>query len=364
VTGDRDFERDVGVELLVATARLWATLGHFGKDGRFRIDGVTGPDEYSALVDNNVYTNLMAQANLRAAADAVGRHPEVAQALHVSGDEAGSWRAAANAVSIPYDGDLGIHPQDQDFLLHERWDFEKTGPDRYPLLLHYTYFDLYRKQVVKQADLVLAIYKQGAAFSEAEKRRDFDYYEGLTVRDSSLSASVQGIVAAEVGHLGLAHDYLGEAALMDLHDLEHNIRDGLHIASLAGAVLGVLAGFGGLREVEGHLSFSPRLPEGVTRLAFRVAVEGRRLLVEAGHESARYVLEKDGKPVTIVHWGESLELRPGAEETRPIPHLEAPHPPNQPPHRAPATRGGRRPAKRGSEQRRPHAPHSAEPGDD
>jgi alpha,alpha-trehalose phosphorylase len=140
-TGDREFERSFGVELLVETARLWASLGHFGADGRFCLDGVTGPDEYSALVDNNVYTNLMAQSNLRAAVESVARHPEAAQRLGVTDAEAESWRAAAEAMYIPYDAALGIHPQDQDFLLHERWDFERTAADQYPLLLHYAYFE-------------------------------------------------------------------------------------------------------------------------------------------------------------------------------------------------------------------------------
>src|SRR5665811_1220281 len=206
-TGDRDFERDYGVDLLVETARLWRSLGHLRADGRFCIDGVTGPDEYSAVVDNNVYTNLMAQANMRAAAAAAARHPEAAQQLGVTEEEIASCRAAADAICMPYDARRGIHPQDQDFLTHERWDFEHTPAENYPLLLHYTYFDLYRKQVVKQADLVFALYLRSASFSAEEKRRDFDFYEGVTVRDSCLSASIQAIVAAEVGHLDLALDY-------------------------------------------------------------------------------------------------------------------------------------------------------------
>ena len=261
-TGDDDFEREIGVELLVETARLWASLGHFDADRRFHVDGVTGPDEYSALVDDNVYTNLMAQANMRSAADAAERHPATARRLGVDSEEVPTWRSAAERMHVPYDDRLGVHPQDRDFTAHERWDFDATSPDEYPLLLHRPYFDLYRKQVVKQADLVLALYVRGDAFSAEEKRRDFDYYEGLTVRDSSLSACVQAIVAAEVGHLDLAYDYLAEAALMDLEDLEHNVHDGVHIASLAGALLALMAGFGGMRDHGGELAFAPRLPQG------------------------------------------------------------------------------------------------------
>ena len=189
VSGDLEFERRVGCELLVETARLWASLGYHDERGDFRIDGVTGPDEYSALVDNNVYTNLMAQLNLRSAVDATARHPEAAAELGVDDGERHEWQRAADAMFVPFDEERGLHPQDQDFLEHQPWDFEDTQPDEYPLLLHYPYFQLYRKQVVKQADLVLAMHWRGDAFTPEQKHANFDYYEGLTVRDSSLSAS-------------------------------------------------------------------------------------------------------------------------------------------------------------------------------
>ncbi len=227
---DDAFEREAGLELLVETARLWRSLGHHDSQGRFRIDGVTGPDEYSAIADNNVYTNLMAQHNLSSAADAAERQPERAGELGVDPEEAAAWRDAAKAIFIPYDEKLGVHPQAEAFAEHQVWDFTNTTPEQYPLLLHFPYFDLYRKQVLKQADLVLALHLRGDAFSQEEKARDFAYYETLTVRDSSLSACTQAVIAAEVGHLELAYDYFGEAALIDLDNLEHNTRDGLHIA--------------------------------------------------------------------------------------------------------------------------------------
>jgi alpha,alpha-trehalose phosphorylase len=206
-TGDEDFARTTGFELLVETARLWRSLGHHDRKRRtFRIDGVTGPDEYSAIADNNVYTNLLAQRNLRAAANAVITHPAEAARLGADGDEAASWREAAHDMVIPWDDARGVHPQSEGFTEHQRWDFDATRPDQYPLLLHFPYFDLYRKQVVKQADLFLALHWCGDAFTDEQKANDFAYYEALTVRDSSLSASTQAIVAAEVGQLELAYD--------------------------------------------------------------------------------------------------------------------------------------------------------------
>jgi alpha,alpha-trehalose phosphorylase len=335
-TDDADFERDVAAELLIETARLWRSLGHHDTDGNFRIDGVTGPDEYSAL--NNVYTNLMARQNLTAAADIVARQPEVAERLEVGDEEAASWRDAATAMMIPYDERRGVHPQSERFTDHARWDFAHTPPEKYPLLLHYPYFDLYRKQVVKQADLVLAMHLQGHAFTPEEKDRNFTYYEAITVRDSSLSASTQAIIAAELGHMELAHQYLGEAALVDLADLWHNTGDGVHLASLAGGWAALVAGFGGMRARDHQLSFAPRLPPGITKLAFRLRYRGRRLAVTTRRDEATFEL-LEGPPIAIVSHGERIELGEGDKAARqPIPPLVPRVRPTQPVGREPHRR--------------------------
>src|SRR3989475_7433798 len=175
---------------------------------------------------------------------------------------------------IPYDERLGVTPQDESFTRHEVWDFENTRPDQYPLFLHFLYFDIYRKQVIKQADLILAMLLRGDAFTPEQKARNFAYYEPLTVRDSSLSASIQAVLAAEVGQLQLAYDYLGEAAFIDLHNLHHNVQDGVHMASLAGAWTAPVAGFGGMRLQHTSLHFSPRLPDAIGRLVFHLLFRG------------------------------------------------------------------------------------------
>jgi alpha,alpha-trehalose phosphorylase len=338
-TGDEDFQEDGGLTLLVETARLWLSLGHYDDGVGFRIDGVTGPDEYSALADNNVYTNLMAQRNLLAAADAAQHHPDAARALRVGPDEVEAWRAAARAVLIPWDGKLGVHPQSEGFTQHERWDFARTPRDQYPLLLHFPYVELYRKQVVKQADLVLAMQLCPDAFTPEQKLANFDYYEELTVRDSSLSACTQAVLAAEVGHLELAHAYASEAALMDLGDLESNTRDGLHMAALAGAWIAIVAGFGGMRDAAPVLRFAPRLPESLHRVSFIVTRQGHPLHVTITGEEATYELQ-DGDGLTIEHHGERVELEPDVAVSRPIPPLHPRPAPRQPPGREPlAPRG-------------------------
>src|SRR5438067_9142679 len=322
-TGDRTFEHDIGAELLIETARLWASLGHHDRGGEFRIDGVTGPDEYSALADNNLYTNLMAQRNLNAAADAAGRNPGIARRLKVTAAEVKAWRKAAASVYIPYEPDLRIHKQASQFTDHEHWDFAHTRADQYPLFLHFPYFDLYRKQVVKQADLVLAMHLRGDAFTAEQKARNFAYYEALTVRDSSLSSCTQSIIAAEVGQLQLAHDYLGEAALMDLNDLEHNVREGVHMGSLAGAWLAAVHGLGGMRHHGESLGFSPRLPRGIRKLTFRVMFLGRLLRVSFDHRQATYSLIRGG-PITFDHYGKPMRLASGRSAVRGIPEWKAP----------------------------------------
>ncbi|WP_194240361.1 glycoside hydrolase family 65 protein [Amycolatopsis sp. YIM 10] len=335
-TGDEEFDRGFGTEILLETARLWISLGHHGRHGGFRIDGVTGPDEYSAIADNNVYTNLMAQRNLREAALACERHPDVAEGFGVDAEEIAEWRRAADEMVIPYDDLLEVHPQAERFTQHVDWDFEGTPAERYPLLLNYPYFDLYRKQVVKQADLVLAMHLRGDAFTPEQKARNFAYYEARTVRDSSLSAGTQAVLAAEVGHLDLAYDYLAEAAFTDLHDVHNNVRNGLHMASLAGAWLATVAGLGGMRDHDGSLSFAPRLPRGLDRVAFRLIFRGSHFSVEITGAEAGYRLIS-GEHLDIRHHGEKVTVTDTAT-TLPIPAAPDLPAPAQPPGRAPARR--------------------------
>ncbi len=335
-TGDEEFERDCGAELLVETARLWSSLGHHDEHGGFRIDGVTGPDEYSAIADNNVYTNVMAQKNLQEASAVCQRNPAVAERLGVDEAERLAWEEAAGAMMVPYDDLLEVHQQSSRFTAHDRWDFARTPPQNYPLFLHYPYFDIYRKQVIKQADLVLAMYLRGDVFSAEEKARNFAYYEKLTVRDSSLSASAQAVIAAEVGHLELAYDYFAEAALTDLGDLHDNVLNGLHIASLAGSWTVAVAGFGGMRDHGGRLAFSPRLPPALSRIAFRMCFRDSRFAVDISQESATYRL-LEGDPFKTSHHGNAVTI--GTDPvTLAVPPIRSLPRPSQPAGREPRRR--------------------------
>jgi alpha,alpha-trehalose phosphorylase len=339
VTGDDSLEAECGLKVLVETARLWMSLGHHDRHGVWHLDGVTGPDEYTAVVRDNVFTNLMAAHNLRTAAQACRRHPDAALALGVDSEETADWRDAAATVHIPFDEELGIHEQCEGFTNLREWNFTDNA---YPLLLHEPYVRLYPSQVVKQADLELAMHWRSTEFTPEQKAHNVDYYERRTTRDSSLSACTQAVMCAEVGHLELAHDYLYEAALIDLRDLQHNTRDGLHVASLAGAWTALVAGFGGLRDDDGELALDPQLPDGISRLRFRLRWKSFRLTVDADHDEVTYTL-RDGPDhmLTIRHACERLDLHTGAPKTvavqRRTPLLP---PPSQPPGREPVRRPG------------------------
>lgn len=338
VTGDDSLERECGLEVLVETARLWMSLGHHDRHGVWHLDGVTGPDEYTAVVRDNVFTNLMAAGNLRAAAQACLRHPEAAQDLGVTMEDTAAWRHAADAAHIPFDDELGVHQQHDGFTTLREWDFHANTT--YPLLLHEAYVRLYPSQVIKQADLVLAMQWQSHAFTDEQKAHNVDYYERRTTRDSSLSACTQAVMCADVGHLELAHDYTHEAALIDLRNLHKNTRDGLHMASLAGSWTALVAGFGGLRDDEGLLSLNPQLPDDISRLVFRLRWRDFRVTVDVDHDGATYTL-RDGPhgKLTIRHGGAELTLTTEAPTTVPTrrvwPLLPAPP---QPPGREPIRR--------------------------
>ena len=337
-TGDDAFMREAGLELLVETARLWDRVAHADDDGvLFHIDGVTGPDEYSALTDDNLFTNLMAQRNLRAAAEAAERYPDDARRLGVGADEPARWRRVADGMHLPYDERRRVHQQSAGFTRLQEWDFGGTTAEDYPLLLHYPYLELYRRQVVKQADVVLAMHLRGDAFTAEDKARNFAYYEARTVRDSSLSASSQAVLAAELGHLELAHDYLAESALQDLQDPGEKSGDGLHIAACAGAWTALVMGFGGMRDHHGRLSFAPRLPSHLSRLRFSVRWRGARLWVTVQDGETTY--EATGADLQVQHHGQPVSLTAGRPSTLVIPPRDDPGPtPAAPPGRAPARR--------------------------
>jgi alpha,alpha-trehalose phosphorylase len=328
-TGDEPFLRDFGAEMMVETARLWLDLGFYSeaKGGAFCINSVTGPDEYKTVVNNNAYTNLMARENLRYAAQTVaslretdpGAYAAFVRKTALEPGEVEAWKSAAEGMYVPYDEKLKIIPQDDSFLDREPWDFENTPPDHYPLLLFYHPLDIYRKQVIKQADVVLAMFLLGDTFSLEAKKRNFEFYDPLTTGDSSLSSSVEAIIAAQTGDVDKAISYGMAALLMDLADVGGNVKDGCHIASMGGAWMMLAYGLGGMRDGDGTLSFWPRrAPEDKAILRFPLTYRGQMLEVEIGRDQVQYSL-REGESLMIRHQSEEIKLTSAhPEDVRPI----------------------------------------------
>lgn len=332
-TGDDEFLFREGVDIAVETARLWATLGFWrssdgvldGEGDTFHIHGVTGPDEYTTVVNDNLFTNVMARFNLRFAARTVREMAEadgevyrqMVDRLALEPGEPDAWERAAEAMHIPFSPSLGIHPQDHVFLEREIWDLENTPPDKRPLLLHFHPLVIYRYQVLKQADVVLALFLQGNHFSDEDKLADFEYYDPLTTGDSTLSAVVQAILAAEVGYQDLALEYFRQSIFVDLGDLHHNAADGVHVASAGGVWTALVSGFGGMRDHFGELSFDPRLPAAWPSLEFVLHWHGTRLVVTVTREELR-VRATEGDPVGFSVRGIGYVVGAGEEVVAPL----------------------------------------------
>jgi alpha,alpha-trehalose phosphorylase len=329
ISGDTDFLESEGAEMLVETARLWADLGFFSpsKGGKFCINGVTGPDEYHAVVNNNLYTNLMARENLRYAAQTVAwlrenrpsRYTALVYNTRLDEGEIAAWQRAADQMHLPYDEAKGIHLQDDDSLNLQPWDFENTPPEKYPLLLHFHPLVIYRHQVIKQADVVLAMFLLGNHFSHEQKRRNFEFYDPLTTGDSSLSVSIQSIIAGELGLTEKARNYARYAVLMDLADIAANVEHGCHIASMGGTWMALINGFGGMRDYDGQISFNPALDPRLKTIQFSLLIRGRRLRVEIDQETqiATYLLA-NGPDLEITHCGNRVTLSEGKPARLPI----------------------------------------------
>lgn len=316
-TGDDDFLRDYGAEVVFESARLWPAIGHFNpnRGGRFCINEVTGPDEYTALVNNNFFTNAMAQAHLRYAVELYhwlpAHAPQKATALFeqlaLTPEEIALWQRAADHMYLPYDEQQCIHLQDDSFLDKPIWDFANTPADRYPLLLHYHPLTIYRHRVCKQADTVLALFLLGEQFSLDQKKRDFDFYEPLTTHDSTLSACVHSILANELGYTEKARAYFEQVARMDLDNHHNNTQHGVHTACMGGTWLCMVQGFAGMRLQQGQLQLNPTLPRGLTHYRFKIQVRGRLVAVTVGRQEVQYQL-LEGDPLPFLHGTQKLTL--------------------------------------------------------
>jgi alpha,alpha-trehalose phosphorylase len=279
------------------------------------INKVTGPDEYTTVVNNNLFTNLMAAENLHLAATYVDQvriesppdYRRLVDKTGVGGDEVAAWRRAAEHIYIPYDETASVHLQDDDFLEQAPWDIAGTPPERFPLLLHHHPLVIYRHQVIKQTDVVLATVMLPDRFTADERRRIFDFYDPLTTGDSSLSQCIQAISAADAGHYRIAEEYLADAAAVDMADTAGNLRDGVHVASAGGVWMGVVYGFAGYRWRGRIPEFSPKLARRGRRLRIPLLLRGSQLEVDIEEHQVTYAI-RSGGPVTASHYSQEFTV--------------------------------------------------------
>eukprot|EP01065_Artemidia_motanka_P004741 TRINITY_DN1225_c0_g1_i1.p1 TRINITY_DN1225_c0_g1~~TRINITY_DN1225_c0_g1_i1.p1 ORF type:complete len:1115 (+),score=386.78 TRINITY_DN1225_c0_g1_i1:79-3423(+) len=306
-TNDMELLKDGGAEMLIETARFWLQYGDFTDGGlHFKIHCVTGPDEYTCCINNNYYTNVMAQDHLQYAYDTAymlrHEHPDfyaqLCDKIGLKESEIEEMKRAAEAMYLPFNKDAGVHPQDDSFLGKPKWDFENNLPGG--LLTNYHYMIVYSHQVIKQADLVLAMLLQGSKFTEQEKKRNFDFYEPLCTHDSSLSACVHGTVASEIGYYNKAYNYFRCTVRTDIDDLQGKSYCGIHTANMGGAWMCVVRGFGGMRVFDNLLHLNPYLPAEWTSYSFRVAFRGATLHVQVKGNQVVYTCAK-GKSINFIH---------------------------------------------------------------
>lgn len=316
-TEDNKFKWENGLEIVIEIARFYFNWGHFDtmRNGAFVLNSVTGPDEYTAIVNNNYYTNLIAKNAFKLAYDWVleAKKDNNKQAIKIfkkvclKDDEWEKWKKASDHMYLPYDDNTQLSMQDDSFFSKEVWDFKNTPQENYPLLLNYHPLTIYKHQVNKQADLILAHFLFPNSFTTEQIAKDYDYYESITTHDSSLSRSIFSIVASRLNRTDKAYDYFMDTVLMDLTDMQNNTKDGVHAANMGGSWMSTVIGFGGMRTSEDTLSFSPQIPVQWNKLKFRIEYKKRNIEVKITKENTSYTLLK-GKPIELTHYSEKKLL--------------------------------------------------------
>ena len=318
VTNDIDYLADKAAEVLCETARVWADVGCFAecRGGKYCICSVTGPDEYNAIVDNNFYTNLMAQQNLYAAVNALEtlkeQRPDAYQKLiekiQLDPDEPALWKKTADAMYFAYDEKRQVYLQDDGFMLRKPWDDSRIPPEKRHLLYeNYHPLFIYRQRMSKQADAIMGMMLYSALFTDEELLRNYDFYQTVTLHHSSLSTCIFGILASRIGRHEDAYTYFAQSARMDLDDYHDNFYAGIHAANMAGTWQSIVFGFAGLRLVNGVPEFKFYIPEAWNGYHFTVKIKESVLAVDVLPDGWTITLQS-GDAVNFLVEGKPYEL--------------------------------------------------------
>ena len=301
VTGDMEFFRDMAAEVLVETARVWADVGYFAecKGGKYCICAVTGPDEYNAVTDNNFYTNLMGRENIRYALKTLemlkqepnGVYEEFVSRMGITEEETSYWEKIVENMYFPYDENRQVYALDDRFMMLRPWDDSRIPPEKRHLLYeNYHPLFVYRQRMCKQADAIFGLYLHSNFFTKEELKRNYDFYQEVTLHHSSLSNCVFGMLACQIGYYEEAYEYFSQSARMDLDDYHDNFYAGIHAANMGGTWLAIVNGFAGVRVNGGELELHPFVPKQWKGMQFHILYRGRKLKIQLSHEKTRVEL--------------------------------------------------------------------------
>lgn len=308
-TGDTEYVTHDGFDVLVGIARFWADRVHFSKrNGMYMIHGVTGPNEYENNVNNNWYTNILAKWCLDYANEVADKvADDKTKELALTSEERAKWHEIADNMYLPEDKELGIFVQHDTFLDKDLTPVKDLPQDQLPLNQHWSWDHILRSPYIKQADVLQGIYYFVERFTQEQKERNFDFYEPLTVHESSLSPSIHAILAADLHKEDKAFEMYSRTARLDLDNYNNDTNDGLHITSMTGSWLAIVQGFAGMRVIDDELQFAPFLPKEWTGYKFRINFRGRLLSISVSQEGTQIDLLK-GDDLTIKLNGKDLKL--------------------------------------------------------
>ncbi|HEX3046487.1 MAG TPA: beta-phosphoglucomutase [Bacillota bacterium] len=315
-TGDQEFLFHYGAEILFETARFLADRGKFipYRDERFCLNCVCGPDEYGCAVNNNCYTNMMAQFHFNFAVRVyemmVQEVPQLlaflSKKIALKSQEPKLWRQAADQMYIKFNHELGIHEQDDSYLYRDPVDMRKI-PRNFDIRYGLFQMNLWRMQITKQADVVLLMFVLGDKFSLDVKKANYEFYEPRTCHGSSLSPSIHSIIASEIGRPEEAYDFFHQSLYMDISDFRQNTAGGVHFASAGGTWMAVVNGFAGMRDYEEELLFKPHLPKQWAYFRFKLLYRGRLLEILVEKDRSSFTLSS-GEPLSFRVCAQTVEL--------------------------------------------------------
>lgn len=309
-TGDKSYVLHEGAKVLTEISRFWADRVHYSqRANKYMLHGVTGPDEYDNNVNNDWYTNLLCQWTLKYTLEVLAEvDAEVAADLAVTEDEKRHWKSIVDNMYLPYDEERRIFPENDGFMDKDLIPVGEIPSDQLPLNQNWSWDKILRSPYVKQGDVIQGIWDFMDDFTPEEKKRNFDFYEQFTVHESSLSASVYSVIAADIGYEDKAVEMYERSARLDLDNYNNDTADGLHITSMTGSWIDIVQGFAGMRVRDGQLHYAPFLPKKWDSYQFRQQFRGRVIEVTVDKDGAKAELIS-GEPLTIDLAGEKLELK-------------------------------------------------------